>query len=41
MLPDKLAMTLFVAKKTQGFAGRDSVPCFELIPVVGLTHCFY
>ena len=41
MLPDKLAVTLFVAKNTQGFAGRDFVPCFKLIPVLVLTHCFY
>ncbi len=41
MLPDKLAVTLFVAKKTQGFAGRDSVPCFKFIQEVDLTHYFY
>ena len=41
MLPDKLAVTLLVAKKTQGFAGRGSVPYFELIRVVVLIHCFY
>jgi len=41
MLPDNLAVTLFVAEKIQGFAGRDSVLCFKLIPAVVLTHCFY